>query len=71
MKTYSLSLPFIGLLSGTRAMIGSGLAFLLSDKIHAEQRHAIGWTLLGVGALVTIPIIAMMINNGHPMHHHH
>ncbi len=63
MKTYSLTLPLIGLISGTRAIAGSGLALLLGDKIKESQRHAIGWALLGVGVLTTIPIVAMVISN--------
>jgi hypothetical protein len=29
---------------------------LLADKISPEQRRAIGWTLVAVGALTTIPL---------------
>jgi hypothetical protein len=29
---------------------------LLSEKLTAEQRRAIGWTLVAVGAVTTIPL---------------
>jgi hypothetical protein len=63
MKTYPLSLPFIGLFSGTRAMAVGGLALLLADKLDANQRKAIGWTLFAVGLLTTIPLLAMLFGS--------
>ncbi len=63
MKTYTLTLPLIGLISGTRALAGSGLALLLAGRIQEKQRYAVGWTLLGVGLLTTIPLVAMVVSN--------
>jgi 4-amino-4-deoxy-L-arabinose transferase-like glycosyltransferase len=60
MKTYPVSLPLIGLISGTRAMAAGGLALLLADKLDIKQRKAVGWTLLAVGLLTTIPLAAML-----------
>jgi hypothetical protein len=37
-------------------MFGAGVGLLLADKISPEQRRAIGWTLVAVGALTTIPL---------------
>jgi hypothetical protein len=51
-----LTLPEIGLIAATRGMLGAGIALLLADKLSAEQRKAVGWTLVGVGALTTIPL---------------
>jgi hypothetical protein len=51
-----LTLPEIGLIGATRAFLGAGIGFLLADKLSDEQRKAIGWTLVGVGALTTIPL---------------
>jgi hypothetical protein len=55
-KNKNLNLPDLALIAGTRAMLGAGLALLLSDKMSKEQRKAIGWTLALVGAVTTIPI---------------
>lgn len=51
-----LSLPEIGLIAATRGLLGAGIALLLADKLDAEQRKAVGWTLVGIGALTTIPL---------------
>lgn len=64
MRTISLPLPELALLIGTRVMAGAGLALLCADKLDREQRKAIGWTLLGVGALTTIPLAASVLSQG-------
>jgi hypothetical protein len=51
-----LSVPEIAMIVGTRALLGAGLGLLLADRLLPEQRRAIGWTLVGVGALTTIPL---------------
>jgi hypothetical protein len=56
MQETRISLPELGLVAGTRAAIGAGIALLLSDRLSAEQRRAVGWTLLVFGALSTIPL---------------
>ena len=50
----------IGLMSGTRAIAGSGLALLFADKLDNSQRKAVGWALLGVGLLTTIPLALLL-----------
>ncbi len=37
-------------------MFGAGIALLVSEKLTGEQRRAIGWTLVAVGRLTTIPL---------------
>ena len=56
MTRTELSFPELGLLVGTRAMLGAGLALLLSGKLESEKRRAVGWTLAAVGVLSTIPL---------------
>ena len=56
MKKAELTLPEIALIAGTRGMIGAGAALLLADRLNVDQRKAIGWTLLLVGAVSTIPL---------------
>jgi len=56
MKERRLTLPEIGLIGGTRAALGAGIALLLSDKLNDDQRKAIGWTLFLVGAISTLPL---------------
>jgi hypothetical protein len=52
-----LALPEIGLIAVTRGLLGAGIALLFADRLHAEQRKSVGWTLVGVGALTTIPLL--------------
>jgi hypothetical protein len=56
MKKHEVTLPELLLIAGTRAMLGGGVALLLADKIPAEQRKVIGWTLTIIGAATTIPL---------------
>jgi hypothetical protein len=58
-----LSLPELGLLAATRGMLGAGLGLLLADKLGDEQRRAVGWTLVAVGALTTLPLALEVFAN--------
>ena len=57
MKPVQLTLPELGLIAATRAAAGAGLALLLGDRMNPEQRRAVGWTLLAVGIVTTIPLL--------------
>ena len=61
MKQHEVTVPQIGLIAGTRAMLGAGIALLLSEKLSDEQRRAIGWTLVAVGA--TIPLVLQLFSD--------
>jgi len=56
MKKTELTLPELALIGGTRALLGAGLALLLSEKLNERQRKATGWTLLLIGAVSTLPL---------------
>ena len=51
-----LTLPELALIAGTRGMLGAGLGLLLADRLSQGQRKAVGWTLVLVGALTTVPL---------------
>ena len=55
-----LTLPELGVLVGTRGMLGAGLALLLADKLSGEQRKSVGWTLAAIGVLSTVPLAIMV-----------
>ena len=57
-----LTLPEIALIAGTRGMLGAGIALLLGDRLTADQRKAIGWTLFAVGAISTIPLVTNVLD---------
>jgi hypothetical protein len=61
MKHVNLTVPEIGLIAGTRAAAGAGLALLLCNRLNPDQRRAVGWTLLAVGIATTIPLVARVL----------
>jgi len=60
-----VTLPELALIGGTRALIGGGLGLLLADRVAPAPRRAIGWTLLAVGALTTIPLAFEVLGSDH------
>jgi hypothetical protein len=55
MKNRILTMPELGFIVATRGMLGAGIGLLLSDKITVQQRRAVGWMLIAVGLVTTIP----------------
>ena len=68
MKSHNVTLPELALIAGTRAIAGAGLALLLGERLTPEKRRAVGWTLLAVGLVTTIPLLAEVLcqSNGKP-----
>lgn len=62
MKTFTIPLPILGLLSGTRAIAGAGLALILADKLDGQSRKAVGWTLFIIGLATTVPLVAFLFS---------
>ncbi len=60
MRKIKLSLPEIGILAGTRGMLGAGAGLLLAERIR-KHRKGVGWTLLSIGVLTTIPFVMKAI----------
>ena len=56
MKQASLTLPEIAAVAATRAAGGAGIALLLGDRLKPEQRRTVGWILVAIGILTTIPL---------------
>jgi hypothetical protein len=63
MKRTPLSIPEIALIAGTRAAVGAGAALLLGGCLRPEHRKAVGWTLLTIGAITTIPIAIQLLKS--------
>jgi len=55
MKT-ELSIPDVGLLAMTRALLGAGLGLLVAGKLSEQQRRPLGWTLFAIGLITTVPL---------------
>jgi hypothetical protein len=62
-KHTTLSLPELALVAGTRALLGAGIGLLAAGRVSDGQRRAVGWTLLAVGVISTIPL-AMEVLEG-------
>ena len=63
-----LRLPELGLIAGTRGMLGAGIGLLLADKLSDQQRKGIGWTLVAIGALTTIPLAMIVFGRRRQVH---
>jgi EamA domain-containing membrane protein RarD len=61
MKEIRLSIPELALIASTRAALGAGAALLLGDSLTRDQKKAVGWTLLLVGVVTTVPLLANVI----------
>ena len=64
MRETRLSLPELFLIASTRGMLGAGIGLLLSDRLTEAQAKAIGWTLLLVGAVTTVPLAIEVLGSG-------
>ena len=60
MKTLTLTLPTFGFIVATRAALAFGAGLLVSGKLPKAQRRAIGFTLVAIGAVSTVPAIAIV-----------
>ncbi len=56
MRETRVTLPELGLIAMTRVALGAGLGLLLANRLPEDQRKAVGWTLLLMGALSTVPL---------------
>jgi hypothetical protein len=64
MRETRITLPELALIAGTRAVLGAGLGLLLADRLAEGPRRAVGWTLLLVGALSTVPLAFEVLGRG-------
>jgi hypothetical protein len=56
MKTYAVTVPEIAIVATTRGVAGAGIGLLVAGFLRPDTRRTLGWTLLTIGALSTIPI---------------
>jgi len=62
MITTELRLPELGLVAGTRGLLGAGIGLLIAGRLTDSQRRDIGWTLVAVGVLTTLPLALMVFD---------
>lgn len=72
MKKFEVSLPQLAFVAATRGLGGAGAALLLAPFIKIATRRKLGWALLGLGILTTIPIAVRLVearnSEGHTLH---
>ena len=72
MKKFEVSLPQLAFVAATRGLGGAGAALLLAPFIRVATRRKLGWALLGLGLLTTIPIAVRLVDGrnaeGHTLH---
>jgi len=61
MVVTELRLPELGMVVGTRAMLGAGVALLLADSMSADTRRSVGWALVAIGVLTTVPAAMLVL----------
>ncbi|MFN8218902.1 MAG: hypothetical protein U0S12_02060 [Fimbriimonadales bacterium] len=61
MRQTTLPIPEVGAIALTRALLGTGVGLVLSNSIPAEHKKKVGWTLIAIGALTTVPLVVDML----------
>jgi hypothetical protein len=62
MRTVQASLPELAFVAATRGMAGAGIGLLLAGCFKtAQARKTVGWTLVALGALTTVPIAYVVL----------
>ena len=64
MRETRITLPELALIAGTRAALGVGIGLLVADRLDERPRRAVGWTLVAIGALTTIPLALEVLGGG-------
>jgi len=61
MRNVSLKIPEVGFIAATRAAFGAGLGLILADRLNRRRRKRVGWVLLTIGAVTTVPLVVHVI----------
>lgn len=65
MKESTLKFSEIGMIAATRGMLGAGAGLLVASGMSEQKRKSIGWKLLAVGTLSTIPLVIDVMRKSH------
>ena len=60
MRKHKLTAPQLGFVIGTRAALAAGVGLILSGKVPDNVRRRIGFGLVALGALTTIPAVRLI-----------
>jgi hypothetical protein len=56
MREIDVTLPEMAIIAGSRAVLGVGIGLLLAEHLPQVERRTLGWSLLLVGAVITVPL---------------
>jgi hypothetical protein len=57
LKNHNVNIAQLMLIAITRGMLGVGIGLIAAGYLSDTQRTSIGWTLISVGVILTIPIL--------------
>lgn len=66
MRHVDVPLHELAFVAATRGLAGAGIGLLLADQMRPQARRAVGWTLLAIGALTTVPIAVSLLRRSEP-----
>jgi hypothetical protein len=61
MREHRITFPELAAIAATRGMLGVGIGLLTAERLRTHTRHTVGWTLLMIGAISTIPLALRQI----------
>jgi hypothetical protein len=61
MREHRITFPELALIAATRGMLGVGIGLLTAERLRTHTRHTVGWTLLTIGVVSTIPLALRQI----------
>ena len=56
-KNVTLPVPILGLIAGTRGLLGAGIGLLLASRLTDDKRQRVGKVLLAIGIASTAPLL--------------
>jgi hypothetical protein len=57
MRPINISPQTLGLVVGTRVALAFGVGLLVAERIPESRRRQIAFTLIGIGAATTVPLL--------------
>jgi hypothetical protein len=61
MRERRITIPELALIATTRGMLGIGIGLLSAERLRPHPRRTLGWTLLAIGAVSTIPLVLRQV----------
>jgi hypothetical protein len=67
MRNVDIPLHELAFVAATRGLAGAGLGLLAAGMLEPEARKTVGWTLIGIGALSTVPLLVSVARRSRPV----